>query len=190
MELRPSTEHEAAARAEVGPVRCAVLTVSDTRTLATDRGGAAVVRHVEAAGHVVVGRSIVPDEPGSIAEEIAGWLADASVQAILITGGTGIAPRDRTVEVVRGFLSLELEGFGELFRMLSYHEVGAAAMMSRAVGGVVVQTPEEGGDTLLFAMPGSVNAVETAMARLIAPQLGHLVWESRRQRGEQESRRP
>jgi molybdenum cofactor biosynthesis protein B len=122
----------------------------------------------------------VPDDPAKIRSQIEQWLADDSILAILITGGTGIGNRDSTVEVVRGLLTVELDGFGELFRMLSYEQVRAAAMLSRAIGGLVVRPAGEGGDTLIFAMPGSPAAVELAMSRLIGPQLSHLVWERRR----------
>jgi molybdenum cofactor biosynthesis protein B len=156
-----------------GPVRCAVLTVSDTRTLETDEGGRLVVELLESAGHTVVRRGIVPDEP----DRVRGWLeealADPQVQAVLTTGGTGIAPRDRTYEVVSGLLEKRLDGFGELFRMLSYQEIGPAAMLSRAVGGVAR-------GKVVLAMPGSPAAVRLAMEKLVLPELGHLVWEASR----------
>lgn len=162
------------------PVRCAVLTVSDTRTMETDAGGPLILEHLAQAGHECVARAIVPDEPGAIEAKVRSWLNDSSVQAILITGGTGISRRDTTIEVVRGMLTIELEGFGELFRMISYDQVKGAAMLSRAVAGLVVrQSSTAGGDVFIFAMPGSPNAVETAMSKLIAPQLAHLVWERR-----------
>jgi len=173
-------EDRAAELARKQPVRCAVLTISDTRTLADDAGGRLIVDHVERAGHVVADRRIVPDEPAIIRQWLESWLRDSSVQAVLTTGGTGIAKRDGTIDVVRQLLTIELEGFGELFRMLSYHEVQAAAMMSRAVGGLVIRELTNGGDTLVFCMPGSPNAVELAMSKLIAPQLAHLVWERKR----------
>lgn len=162
------------------PVRCVVLTVSDTRTADTDLGGNTVVHFVESAGHAVIERAIVRDEPGDVRAALERWIADPRAQAILCTGGTGIGRRDGTVEVVRALLTVELDGFGELFRVLSYEAVGSPAMLSRAVAGLVVRGADAGGDTLLFAMPGSVNAVETAMSRLIAPELAHLVWERRR----------
>ena len=121
------------------------------------------------------------DEPAEIDVAIRGWLDDPGIHAILITGGTGISPRDTTIEVVRRFLDVELEGFGELFRMLSFEQVQASAMMSRAVAGLVKAKSGIAADgTFIFAMPGSPNAVETAMGQLIAPQLAHLVWERRR----------
>lgn len=177
-----SASHEdlAADMARRQPVRCAVLTVSDTRTIETDEGGPLVARLLELAGCQVVARAIVKDEPAAIAAQLEPWLADSGIDAILTTGGTGIAKRDTTIEVVRRVLTHELEGFGELFRMLSYPQVKAAAMLSRAVGGLVARDPQQGGDTFLFAMPGSLNAIETAMTNLIAPQLPHLVWERRK----------
>jgi len=129
------------------------------------------------AGHITATRAIVRDDAVAIADQIEHWLADTSIHAVLITGGTGIARRDTTVEVVRRYLTAELEGFGELFRMLSWQQVKAAAMMSRAVGGLAITAH---GETFIFAMPGSPNAVETAMRNLIAPQLSHMVWERRK----------
>ncbi|MCI0630079.1 MAG: molybdenum cofactor biosynthesis protein MoaB [Phycisphaerales bacterium] len=184
-----SSLHQKQAREEAlrRAVRCAVLTVSDTRTMETDTGGPLIQKHLEKAGHQCAARAIVRDEPAEIEAQVRAWLADASFNAILITGGTGISQRDTTIEVVRRLLTVELEGFGELFRMLSYQEVGAAAMLSRAVAGLVVSKDGQskavdfnGGGTFLFVMPGSPNAVEMAMDKLIAPQLAHLVWERRR----------
>lgn len=162
------------------PVRCAVLTVSDTRTAHDDAGGDLVIRILRESGHMPTAREIVKDDPVQIRAHVRAWLCDTQIDAVLCTGGTGISRRDTTVEVVRSLLTAELEGFGELFRMLSWQQVGAAAMLSRAVAGLVSHTPEEGGDTFVFAMPGSPNAVEIAMTNLIAPQLAHLVWERRR----------
>lgn len=158
-------------------VACAVLTVSDTRTRETDTGGARIVALLEGAGHTVALRGLVRDEGAEIGAWLDGAVADVRVRAILTTGGTGVARRDTTIDVVRARLSVELEGFGELFRMLSYAEVGAAAMLSRAAAGLVRPQGAAGHAKLVFAMPGSVNAVETAMSKLIAPELSHLVWE-------------
>jgi len=171
---------EAARLAHKRPVSCAVLTVSDTRTPETDKGGPLIQRLLADAGHRTVAWAIVPDDPEKIRSQIEQWLADPAVHAILITGGTGIARRDTTIEVVRSLLTAELEGFGELFRMLSYEQVRAAAMMSRATGGIASRSSDTGGDTIVFAMPGSTAAVELAMTKLIAPQLAHLVWERSR----------
>jgi molybdenum cofactor biosynthesis protein B len=156
-----------------GPVRCAVLTVSDTRTLETDQGGSLIVEMLRSAGHEVVRRGLVPDEPEQVRTWVQEALEDPAIQAVLTTGGTGIAPRDRTYEVVSGLLDKRLDGFGELFRMLSYQEVGPAAMLSRAVGGVAQ-------GKVVLAMPGSPAAVRLAMEKLVLPELGHLVWEATR----------
>ncbi len=178
-ETSKAHQQNAADQARNRPVRCAVLTVSDTRTRGNDTGGDLVEQLAREAGHEVLERGIVKDEPDQIRVRLADWLKRDDIDAILTTGGTGVAKRDTTIEVVRGLLTVELEGFGELFRMLSWKEVGAAAMLSRAVGGLVNRN-DGGGETFIFAMPGSPNAVETAMRNLIAPQLAHLVWERRR----------
>jgi molybdenum cofactor biosynthesis protein B len=166
---------DAARHVQKRPVSCAVLTVSDTRTPETDKGGPMIQRLLAEAGHRTVAWAIVPDDASKIRMQLEQWLADATVQVILSTGGTGIGKRDTTIEVVRSLLTAELEGFGELFRMLSYEQVRAAAMMSRAVGGHAAGTSPQG--TIIFAMPGSPAAVELAMTKLIVPQLAHLVWE-------------
>lgn len=149
--------------------RCAVLTVSDTRKLADDRGGQIVQERLVAAGHVVHAYAIVRDEPVAIAERVLAWCEDPACDVILLTGGTGIAARDTTYDAVAGLLDKRLDGFGELFRMLSYADIGPAAMLSRAVAGVR-------GQTAIFVMPGSPKAVELALDRLIVPELGHIVW--------------
>lgn len=159
-------EHERQARGVVA--RFAVLTISDTRTLATDRSGDAIASLVAASGHVVARREIARDEPADIAAMLDTLLDDAGVTAIVTTGGTGVAPRDRTIDLVAGRLDVELPGFGELFRSLSFEQIGAAAMLSRAVGGIARGKP-------LFALPGSPAAVELAMSRLILPQIRHLL---------------
>lgn len=150
-----------------------MLTVSDTRTLETDEGGRLIQELLERAGHQVVRRGIVRDEPDQIRRWLQEALDDPEVQAILTTGGTGIAPRDGTYEVVSALLDKRLDGFGELFRMLSYAEVGPAAMLSRAVGGVAR-------GKVVLAMPGSPAGVRLAMEKLVLPELGHLVWEALR----------
>src|SRR5262245_48077454 len=141
-------------------VRCAVLTVSDTRTVQTDQGGPTCERLLNQFGHRVVDRAIVRDEPDQIRARLARWLHEPEIGAILVTGGSGIGTRDTTADVVRGLLTTELPGFGELFRMLSHREIGAAAMLSRAAGGLVAHGGGPG--KLLFAMPGSPAAVELA----------------------------
>jgi molybdenum cofactor biosynthesis protein B len=165
--------HHSDAR-RLGPVRCAVLTVSDTRTAATDRSGPLLAALLRCAGHDPAQSAIVPDDPPRIDEWIERRLADPSIQAVLATGGTGLGRRDTTIEVVRRKLTIEIEGFGELFRMLSYRQVGAAAMLSRAVGGLVIRDAGSGGETFLFALPGSPDAVTVAVRFLIGPQLAHM----------------
>jgi len=151
-------------------VRCAVLTVSDTRTPETDSSGRLIRDLLEMRGHAVVAHAIVPDDPARIRQTLAEWAGRDDVQAILANGGTGIAGRDTTYDALVGLLEKRLDGFGELFRMLSYAEIGAAAMLSRAVAGVYH-------GKLVAAMPGSSNAVKLAMTRLLLPELGHLVYE-------------
>jgi len=165
-----------------GSVRCAVLTISDTRTLQTDDSGRLIGSLLNEAGFPIAARDLVPDDATAIEARLKSWLAqtEPGIEVILTTGGTGISRRDTTIEVVRKLLTAELEGFGELFRMLSFEQIDSAAMLTRAVGGLVARSSTKGGDTFIFAMPGSVNAVETAMSRLIIPQLKHLAWERRR----------
>ncbi|HEV2973018.1 MAG TPA: MogA/MoaB family molybdenum cofactor biosynthesis protein [Pirellulales bacterium] len=154
-------------------VRCAVITVSDTRTLATDRGGLLIAELLAAAGHDVAAREIIPDEPATMRALLAKLGGQADLDAILMTGGTGIGSRDQTFETVSGLLSKILPGYGELFRMLSFEQVGAAAMLSRAIGGLMA-------GKILLTMPGSPAAVQLAMEKLILPELGHLVREARK----------
>ncbi len=154
-------------------VRCAVVTVSDTRTLETDRGGLLIVNLLTPAGHTVSARQVIPDDPAQIGPLLKTLAARDDVDAILLTGGTGIGSRDQTFETVSGLLAKTLPGYGELFRMLSFDQVGPAAMLSRAIGGVM-------GGKILLTMPGSPAAVQLAMERLIVPELGHLVREARR----------
>jgi molybdenum cofactor biosynthesis protein B len=154
-------------------VRCAVVTVSDTRTLADDTGGQLVVDKLQRAGHEVTARDIIPDEPARMTALVQSLCRDDDVDAILLTGGTGISSRDRTFETISAMLTRPLLGYGELFRMLSFQEIGPAAMLSRAMGGVA-------GRTVILTMPGSPAAVRLAMERLILPELGHLVREARR----------
>ena len=163
-------EHRAKAAAGV---RCAIITVSDTRTPETDESGKEIARLLESNGHRAVSRAVVADEPALIGLELRRRISDPDVDAVLLNGGTGIAKRDSTVEVVRSFLDRELPGFGELFRLLSFRQVGAAAMLSRAVGGIADGKP-------VFCLPGSRAAVELAMGELILPELGHLVYEIRK----------
>lgn len=154
-------------------VRVAVVTVSDTRTIETDRGGQLVVDMLASSGHMIAGREITPDEPARIRALIEKFADPQAIDAVLITGGTGITARDQTYETISGLLTKTMPGYGELFRMLSYEEIGPAAMLSRAIGGVM-------GGVLVLTMPGSVAAVRLAMEKLIVPEIGHLVYEARK----------
>ncbi len=164
------SEHKAAAPPSV---RCFVITVSDTRTEDTDSGGRAIVELLQAAGHSITGRTIVRDDPDSVRGTIERQLANPDVQVIITTGGTGITSRDSTFEAVTGLLQKKLDGFGELFRMLSYQQIGSAAMMSRAIAGLVA-------DRIVVSLPGSEAAVRLGMERLVIPELGHMVQQASR----------
>jgi len=154
-------------------VRAAIVTVSDTRTLETDQGGALIEELMLGAGHVVVGRQLVKDEIDRIRAAVRESLEARGVDVILITGGTGIAPRDVTPEAIAPLLERSLPGFGELFRMLSYEEVGPAAMLSRAMAGVARAK-------LIVALPGSRGAIRTALEELLLPEMGHLIAQARK----------
>ncbi|MEO8260016.1 MAG: MogA/MoaB family molybdenum cofactor biosynthesis protein [Acidobacteriota bacterium] len=154
-------------------VRCYVITISDTRTVATDTAGRAICDLLRRAGHEVAAHTIVGDDPDLVRGTIERQLANPAVQVIIMTGGTGITSRDSTYEVISGLFDKRLDGFGELFRMLSYQQIGAAAMMSRACAGLVA-------GRIVVALPGSENAVRLAMDRLLIPELGHLVHEASR----------
>ncbi len=158
-------EHKAHAPRSVS---CFVLTVSDSRTEKNDTSGDAIADLLTSAGHRVLGRAIVKDDPQSIRETIVRQLARADLQVVITTGGTGITSRDSTYEVVSGLLQKRLDGFGELFRMLSYQEIGPAAMMSRALAGLSA-------GRIVVSLPGSPDAVRLALERLLLPELGHLV---------------
>jgi molybdenum cofactor biosynthesis protein B len=158
-------EHHARARRAVG---CAIVTVSDTRTPETDASGACIRTLLEEAGHRVLAYAIRPDEPATIRAHLEELLALPGIEAVIVNGGTGLAPRDTTYEAIAGLLEKRLEGFGELFRMLSYPEIGAAAMLSRATAGVARRT-------VVVSLPGAPAAVELAMRKLLLPELGHMV---------------
>ena len=164
-----SSDHRREAPASVA---VHILTVSDTRTLETDASGAAIASMLEQSGHVVHGRTILRDEPADVRAKVL-ELAAAGVDAVITTGGTGITARDGTFEAVDGLLTKRLPGFGEIFRMISYQQIGAAAMLSRATAGLVDRT-------VVIALPGSEHAVTLAMDELVVPELGHLVREARR----------
>jgi molybdopterin adenylyltransferase len=158
-------EHKAYAPVSIS---CFVLTVSDTRTETNDTGGQAIRQLLESGGHSVTGHAIVRDDPDAVVRTVNGWLEDARTRVIITTGGTGITSRDGTFEAIDGLLEKRLTGFGELFRMLSYDQIGPAAMMSRATAGTVK-------GKAIFALPGSPDAVTLAMTKLILPELGHVV---------------
>ncbi len=160
-------EHKAAAPRSIG---CFVLTVSDSKTPETDTSGALIRELLAGAGHTVAGHAIVRDEPAQVAALIREGCGNPAVQAFILTGGTGVTSRDSTFEAVEALLDKRLTGFGELFRMLSYQEIGAAAMMSRAQAGVVQ-------GRALFSLPGSPNACRLALEKLILPELGHVLRE-------------
>ena len=148
-------------------VACAVVTVSDSRTRETDVSGARIRAALEEAGHRVVAYDILPDEPARIREHVERVLANPDVRAVIVNGGTGIAPRDTTYEALTALFEKRLDGFGELFRMLSWEQVGSAAMLSRAAAGIAR-------GKILASLPGSPDAVALAMDRLLVPELGHM----------------
>ncbi len=154
-------------------ISAGIITVSDTRGLETDVSGQEIERLLKQAGHSPACRTVVPDEPALIAVELRRQLSSSEVEAIILNGGTGLASRDGTVEVVRNFLDREIPGFGELFRQLSYQEIGPAAMLSRAVAGIAA-------GKAVFSLPGSPKAVALAMEKLILPELGHILGELRK----------
>ncbi len=153
--------------------RCFVVTVSDTRMEANDRSGKTIVELLSQQGHRVVGKTIVPDDAERVRAELKAQIAADDVDAVIMTGGTGITRRDGTYEVVAALLDKRIDGFGELFRALSFEEIGPAAMLSRACAGIA-------GGTIVISMPGSEHAVRLAMTKLVLPEIGHLVREARR----------
>jgi molybdenum cofactor biosynthesis protein B len=162
------TDHRRSAPAAIS---CFVLTISDSRTEANDTSGNAIVSALQTAGHLVSGRRIVRDEPfivRNLVMEQAG-----NVDVVITTGGTGLTSRDSTYEAISGVLNKRIDGFGELFRMLSFPDIGAAAMLTRACAGTI-------GRTAVFSLPGSEAAVRLAMSQLIVPEIGHVVRELRR----------
>lgn len=153
-------------------IRCAIVTVSDTRTEETDKSGSIIREKLETSNHEVVYYTIVPDDTGRIDTELE--TASAVAQVVIFNGGTGISKRDTTFEVISRRLEKTLPGFGEIFRMLSYDDIGSGAILSRATAGVF-------GESIVFSIPGSSGAVTLAMDSLIVPELAHLVWEILRQ---------
>ncbi|WP_042148568.1 molybdenum cofactor biosynthesis protein B [Paucisalibacillus sp. EB02] len=152
-------------------VKCAVITVSDTRTKETDKSGKLMIEFLESNGHMVLQYNIIPDEKTIIQETVKGVTSSSDVEAVLINGGTGISSRDVTVEAILPMFDKQIPGFGELFRMLSYQlDIGSASMLSRAIAGVI-------NNKIVFSTPGSRGAVELAMEKLILNELGHAVRE-------------
>lgn len=166
--LTSAAEHRQKATAQ-GSIPLAIVTVSDSRTPETDTSGALIRALIEAAGHQVVDYRIVKDEPEQVAKALEDFAAGAA-RVIIFNGGTGISQRDRTYDVISKALEKTLPGFGEIFRMLSYAQVGAAAMLSRATAGVYR-------NRVVVSVPGSPNAVQLAMEKLILPEIQHLAWE-------------
>ena len=152
-------------------VRCFVLTISDTRTEENDVSGDTIAGLLTTSGHAIGGRAIVKDDPNAVRVAVTGWAPIA--QAIITTGGTGITSRDRTYEALYDVLEKRIDGFGELFRALSYQEIGSAAMLTRACAGTI-------GKAVVFCLPGSEQAVRLGMMKLILPELGHVVREVNR----------
>ena len=165
--------HTAHRAASPKTIRCSVVTVSDTRTAETDRGGGAIVELLAQAGHDVAAKTIVPDDPDRVRDAVQAGIGEADIDVVITTGGTGITRRDGTYEVVSALLEKRIDGFGELFRALSFQEIGPAAMLSRACAGLA-------GGTIVISVPGSEHAVRLAMTKLIIPELGHMVREARR----------
>ena len=168
MTTESSARHHRAAEVERGPVPVAIVTVSDSRTEETDTNGIWLRQAIAAAGHHVEGYSLIRDEPGQV-EDALRVMAFSPARVIVFNGGTGIAPRDTTYDVLVRHLEKQIPGFGELFRMLSWEQVGAAAMLSRATAGVYRRR-------IVFSVPGSPAAVKLAWEKLIEPELKHLVW--------------
>ena len=154
-------------------VRLAVLTISDTRTPENDTGGDTIEELMRGAGHEIVERRIVRDDAARIRTEIVNLLARPDADAVITTGGTGISARDTTYEVVDRMIEKKLDGFGEIFRALSFEEIGAAAILSRAVAGTV-------GTKLVACLPGSRNAVRLAVEKLLVPEIAHVIFELRK----------
>ena len=150
-----------------------IVTVSDTRTIETDTSGATIAELLTAAAHTVHGRTLLKDEPADVREAVLALAVAGGPDVVITTGGTGITARDGTFEAVDAILTKRLPGFGELFRSISYQQIGPAAMLSRATAGLVDRT-------VVFVLPGSRNAVRLALEELILPEMGHFVREARR----------
>ncbi len=160
------TEHKGKAH---WAVRCAIITVSDTRTEETDTSGRRIKELLAAHDHPVVAYQILKDEPEQITAAVQALLEQSDVDAIITSGGTGIAPRDTTFEAIQELLEKEITGFGEMFRMLSYEDIGTSAMLTRATAGVA-------NGKVIVSLPGSTGAVELGMSKLVLPELGHMMF--------------
>ena len=167
------TDHEHQKQSGPQSLNCGVITISDTRTEDNDEGGSFIADSLISAGHQIKKKLIIKDESEEIKTLMKELIGSDEFNLIVTTGGTGIASRDNTIQTLKPLLEKTLEGFGELFRSLSYEEIGARAMLSNATAGV-------SGSTLIFCLPGSVNAVKLGMEKLILPELGHLIWEATR----------
>ena len=167
------TDHEHHKQSGPQSLNCAVITISDTRTVDNDEGGGSIAESLISAGHQVKKKMIIKDDSERIKILLKELIGSGEFDLIITTGGTGIASRDNTIQTLKPLLDKTMEGFGELFRSLSYEEIGARAMLSSSTAGVR-------GSTLIFCLPGSVNAVKLGMEKLILPDLGHLVWEATR----------
>jgi molybdenum cofactor biosynthesis protein B len=168
---KPSSKHHHHRQNAAGALATAVITVSDTRTLETDTGGARVVEFLTEAGHRVLHREVVKDEPAEIEAALRNSVGRDDVRAVIFTGGTGVAPRDVTPDAIEPLLDRVIPGFGELFRMLSYEDIGSAALLSRALAGLA-------SGCVVFVLPGSRGAVTLAMEKLVLPEIGHLAAEA------------
>jgi molybdenum cofactor biosynthesis protein B len=164
-------QHQSSAKSIIA--RCAIVTLSDTRTLETDAGGKRIAELLQGAGHVVIEHRVIPDDPAGFKLVLDELLSRPDVDAILTTGGTGISRRDQAIGVIESIIESPLPGFGELFRMLSWDQIASGALLSRASAGIARGKP-------LFAMPGSPAAVELAMTNLILPELRHILHELRK----------
>ncbi len=164
------TEHKQHAREGI---KCAVLTLSDSRTRESDDSGGAIIKSLRVSNHEVIFYDILKDDAVGLEKALDRLVSDPGIEVIIMNGGTGISKRDITIEVVREFIEKELVGFGELFRFLSYQEIGSAAIMSRALAGVCK-------GKVLISMPGSKNAVTLGMEKIIIPEIGHMVWDANR----------
>ncbi len=162
-------EHRArAAAATTGPISCAIVSVSDTRNARTDVSGRTIRQHLSVEPYRIKSTSIVKDEPSDIRRTVLELLADDELKVIILTGGTGIGARDRTIEVLQNFFEKDLPGFGEMFRHLSYEEIGSAALLTRASAGIARRK-------FIAALPGSPQAVRLALEKILVPELPHIL---------------